>query len=40
VFVPRERVVWWGTATEIVSDNIKRLNKGVEKMFMNFPPGA
>jgi len=35
-----ERMVWWGTATEIVSDNIRRLNRGVEKMFMNFPPGA
>jgi hypothetical protein len=35
-----ERIVWWGTATEIVTDNISRLNRGVEKMFTNFPPGA
>jgi hypothetical protein len=33
------RVVWWGTATDTVSENIKRINKRVKKMFMNFPWG-
>jgi hypothetical protein len=35
-----QRVVWWGTRTETVSNSVKHLNKAVEKMFMNFPPGA
>jgi hypothetical protein len=35
-----QRVVWWGTRTETVSKSVKHLNKAVEKMFMNFPPGA
>jgi hypothetical protein len=37
-----KQVVWWGTASDTVSDkpekNTEHLNKAVEKMFKDFPP--
>ena len=36
--VQRERVVWWGAATEAVSDSVKHINKRIEQMFYSFPP--
>ena len=37
-----KQVVWWGTATDTISDkaekNAEHLNKAVEKMFKDFPP--
>jgi hypothetical protein len=37
-------LLWRGTSSDTLSNNsdknIKNLDKGVEKMFKNFPPGA
>src|SRR5690348_10969688 len=37
-----KQVVWWGTASDTISDkpekNTEHLNKAVEKMFKDFPP--
>jgi Domain of unknown function (DUF4136) len=38
--VRAERVVWWGAATEAVSDSVKHINKRIEQMFLSFPPWA
>jgi hypothetical protein len=39
-----KELLWRGTSTDTVSNNsnknIKNLDKGVEKMFKNFPPGS
>jgi hypothetical protein len=39
-----KKVIWRGSASDTLSDksdkNIKNLNKGVQKMFDHFPPGA
>lgn len=39
-----KQVVWWGTASDTVSEksekNTKHLNEAVEKMFKDFPPKA
>jgi len=37
-----KQVIWWGTASDTISDNpeknTKKLNDAVEKMFKHFPP--
>jgi hypothetical protein len=37
-----QRVVWWTTGTEIVSEkaakNVRSFNRSVERMFVDFPP--
>jgi hypothetical protein len=35
-----QRVVWWGAATETVSDHVKHINRRIAEMFVSFPPGA
>jgi hypothetical protein len=35
-----QRVVWWSTGTEAISDHVEHVNKRVEEMFFSFPPGA
>jgi hypothetical protein len=39
-----EKVIWRSSSSDTLSDkadkNTKNLNKGVEKMFKNFPPGS
>lgn len=39
-----KQLIWRGAASDTISNNsgknIKNLDKGVEKMFKNFPPGA
>ena len=39
-----KKMIWRGSASDTLSDksskNIKNLNKGVEKMFKDFPPKA
>jgi len=38
--VPAERVVWWGTATETVSDSVKHVNRRIAELFESFPLGV
>src|SRR5262249_24992641 len=38
--VHAERVVWWGTATEAVSESVKHINRRMEELFVNFPPAG
>ena len=39
-----KQLIWRGATSDTLSDNsdknIKNLDKGVEKMFKNFPPGS